>query len=154
MNGIKGVAIKPMEDPYSSQVFDLTKAELFPFVDEVFGWDDAFQKQRMMDDYKPHWFYWLEFEKEEIGYLCFKRYDQAIHIHLLILKPQWQNRGYGRKVMEFIHSMARLEQRDITLSSFKINTKAVSLYRSLGYHLSGEEEHFLLFRKSFEGVDV
>ncbi|MBU2864857.1 GNAT family N-acetyltransferase [Reinekea forsetii] len=151
---LRAFQLNPWKTLFHHKFFDLTKAGLFPFVDEVFGWDDAFQKQRMKDDYEPHWFYWLEFEKEEIGYLCFKRYEQAIHVHLLILKPQWQNRGYGRKVMEFVHSMASLEQRDITLSSFKINTKAVSLYRSLGYHLSGEEEHFLLFRKPFEGGDA
>lgn len=139
-----------MQNPYASEVFELTKAGLFSFVEEVFGWDDDFQMQRMKDDYNPNWFYWLQYDNQEIGYLCFKRYEQAMHVHLIILKPEWQHKGYGRKAMEFIQSIANQEQRDITLSSFKCNTKAVGLYRTMGYEVTDEEEHFLLFRKPFE----
>jgi ribosomal protein S18 acetylase RimI-like enzyme len=51
--------------------------------------------------------------------------------------------------MNVLHDIAAAEQRDITLSSFKVNLRAVALYKSLGYDIETEEEHFLLFRRAY-----
>jgi len=140
------IKFKSMDDPYSSEVFEITKAGLFPYVDEVFGWDDDFQKQRMRDDYQAEWFYWAISEGTKIGYVCFKPYDQALHLHLIIIAKPFQGRGYGRKIMSAIHEVARTEERDITLSSFRCNSRAVELYKSFNYEVTEEEEHSILFR--------
>jgi ribosomal protein S18 acetylase RimI-like enzyme len=146
------IEFQPIDDPYSEEVFALTKAGLFPYVDAVFGWDDEFQKQRIKDDYQREWFHWVWYENEKIGYVCFKRYDQALHVHLIVLASQHQGCGLGRKVMEAVHSIANEEQRDVTLSSFKCNTRAVELYKKLGYSIEHEEDHFLLYKLSLNGT--
>ncbi len=135
-----------MENPYSNEVFDMTKTGLFPFVDDVFGWEDEFQKQRMRKDYKATWFKWVYDKGRKIGYVCFKPYDQSLHLHLIIVSEPYQGKGYGKQIMKAIHELARAEKRDITLSSFKHNLRAVHLYKSLNYEISEEEEHFLSFR--------
>lgn len=141
------ITFKQMDDPYSEEVFGLTKEGLYPFVDEVFGWDDEFQRQRMLDDYEPEWFYWIYELKTKIGYVCFKPYDQSLHLHLIVLAKKFIGNGLGKKVMAEIHKVAEKESRDVTLSCFKCNDRAVNLYRSLNYKVTEEEEHFLLFRK-------
>ncbi|WCN15509.1 GNAT family N-acetyltransferase [Marinomonas mediterranea] len=138
-----------MEDPYSDEVFRLTKSGLFPYVDEVFGWDDEFQKQRMLNDYEAKWFHWVYSADSRIGYVCFRPYDQALHLHLIVLDQNVIGQGLGKKVMDEIHKMAADEERDITLSSFRCNERAVKMYESLNYEIIEEEEHFLLFRKSY-----
>lgn len=141
------ITFEQMDDPYSEEVFRLTKEGLYPFVDEVFGWDDKFQRQRMHDDYKRDWFYWVIESNTKVGYVCFKPYDQSLHLHLIILAKKFIGNGLGKKVMESIHKVAEKENRDVTLSSFKCNKRAVNLYKSLNYEITEEEEHFLLFRK-------
>lgn len=127
-------------------VFQLTKQGLLPYVDAVFGWDDDFQRQRIRDDYDWSWMHWATQANERVGLLCYKRYEQAIHVHLIIVEETYQRQGLGEKIMQTVHKWAQDEQRDVTLSAFKLNERAVALYRKLGYDIEQEEEHFLLFR--------
>lgn len=140
------VRFRPMEEPYGDDVFQMMKVGLYPYVEQVFGWDDDFQQQRMRDDYRPEWFYWVYVNSERVGFVCFKPYDNALHLHLIVLDQKFQGRGYGQVVMAAIHDLARSESRDVTLTSFKCNTRAVAFYQSLGYDITEDEEHFLLFR--------
>jgi ribosomal protein S18 acetylase RimI-like enzyme len=134
-----------IDDPYSNEVFDLMKAGLHPYVSEVFGWDDAFQRQRMRNDYQPEWFYWVMHGPDRIGFVCYKRYGDSLHVHLVVIAQAFQGIGYGRKVMRAIQDIARSEHRDVTLTAFRRNERAVRLYSSMGYDVISEEEHFLSF---------
>ncbi|MFA0283520.1 GNAT family N-acetyltransferase [Vibrio sp. 10N.222.55.F12] len=123
------------------ELFTCVKQGLFIHVDNVFGWDDDFQRQRLLNDYHPSWFRWVYRENKRVGLACFKPYDNAYHIHLLIIFPQYQGRSLGKKVMTLIHKRAMQEQRNqVTLSSFKSNTHAISFYQSLGYQVVDEED--------------
>ena len=135
----------PIED--FEEVFQLTKLGLHDFVDAVFGWDDDMQRRRIRDEYEWCWMHWVTLHDNRIGLVCFKPYAQALHVHLLLLYPQWQRQGLGSQIMGMLHAQAALEQRDITLSAFRVNTAAVALYRKLGYQVESEEPDFLLFRR-------
>ena len=68
--------------------------------------------------------------------LCVKPYDNAYHIHLLIIFPQYQGRTLGKEVMTLIHKRAMEEGRKhVTLSSFRSSTLAISFYQALGYQI-------------------
>ena len=76
--------------------------------------------------------------------MCFKPYNTAYHIHLLILFPQYQSQGFGQLVMQQITTLAKSEGRNkITLSSFTRNTKAIQFYTRLGYQVTEEDECFV-----------
>jgi len=121
--------------------FTCVKQSLFIHVDSVFGWDDDFQRQRLLNDYHPSWFHWVYRGKERIGLVCFKPYDNAYHIHLLIISPQYQDQSLGKKVMLLIHEKAHQEQRNqVTLSSFRSNTRAIRFYQSLGYQVIDDSD--------------
>lgn len=121
------------------ELFTCVKQGLFIHVDNVFGWDDDFQRQRLLNDYHPSWFHWVYRGEERIGLVCFKPYDNAYHIHLLIISPQYQGHSLGKQVMCLIHKRATEERREqVTLSSFRSNTRAISFYQSLGYRVVDE----------------
>jgi len=140
----------PVPKSEFENVLALLKLGLFEVIDEVFGWDDAFQRQRIKDDYHWSWMHWVNHHNDTIGLICFKPYDQALHLHLILLYPDYQRQGFGQKIMAQIHAIAREEHRDVTLSAFKKNVGAVRLYQKLGYRVEHEEEHFLLFRLPFQ----
>ena len=123
------------------ELFAFVKQGLFIHVDNVFGWDDDFQRQRLLNDYHPSWFHWVYLGKQRIGLGCFKPYDNAYHVHLLIILPQYQGRTLGKEVMALIHKRAMEEQREqVTLSSFRSNTRAISFYQSLGYQVVDDSD--------------
>ncbi|MCG9544640.1 GNAT family N-acetyltransferase [Vibrio sp. Isolate33] len=118
------------------ELFACVKQGIFEHVDKAFGWDDDFQRNRLLNDYHPSWFHWIYREKERIGLVCFKPYDNAYHIHLLIIYPQYQGKMLGKEAMSLIHNKALREQRNqVTLSSFRSNARAISFYQALGYQV-------------------
>ncbi len=122
-------------------LFNCVKQGIFTHVDKVFGWDDDFQRQRLIKDYHPSWFHWIYHKNERVGLVCFKPYDNAYHVHLLIIFPQYQDQSFGKKAMLLIHNKAHQEQRNqVTLSSFRSNTRAISFYQALGYQIVDDSD--------------
>lgn len=140
---------KPTHAHDNGAIFDVIKETLFEHIDEVFGWDDGFQNERLQRDYQPEWFHWVEVSGERRALVCFKRYEGGLHLHLILVFKKFQAQGLGRQVMQKLQAIARKEARDVTLSSFKCNTGALRFYRNLGYKIEAEEEHFLTFRLPF-----
>ncbi|MCG9553274.1 GNAT family N-acetyltransferase [Vibrio sp. Isolate31] len=123
------------------ELFTCVKQGIFIHVDSVFGWDDDFQRQRLLNDYHPSWFHWIRRKNERVGLVCFKPYDDAYHVHLLIISPQYQGQSLGKKVMSIMHEKTLQEQRNqITLSSFRSNTRAICFYQSLGYQIVDDSD--------------
>ncbi len=69
------------------QVFIVVKEGIFPYVEALFGWDDQFQRERLTNSYLPQWFSWILQGGERVGLLCSKPYEDALHVHLLIIFP-------------------------------------------------------------------
>ncbi|MCG6264779.1 GNAT family N-acetyltransferase, partial [Vibrio vulnificus] len=125
-------------------LFSVVKQGLYSHVDAVFGWCDEFQVNRLKNDYEPHWFHWVYLNNTQVGMLCFKPYENALHVHLLILFPEFQNQQLGGRVMNVVLEMAREQGRShVTLSSFTRNESAVRFYKSLGYKVTESDENFL-----------
>lgn len=80
-------------------LFSVVKQAIYAHVDAVFGWNDDVQRKRLMNDYEPNWFNWIYQEGQRVGMLCFKAYDNALHVHLLVVFPEFQNQKLGEKVM-------------------------------------------------------
>nr|WP_171346609.1 GNAT family N-acetyltransferase [Vibrio coralliilyticus] len=138
------IQLLPISEQEFPEVFPVVKQALYEHVDSVFGWDDQFQQHRLFTDYQPDWFHWVVSNQNKIGLVCFKPYDTAYHIHLLILFPQYQNQGFGQVVMQQITTLTKSEGRNkITLSSFTRNTKAIQFYTRLGYQVTEEDECFV-----------
>lgn len=140
------IKLEPVSPSEFDALFAIVKQAIYPYVDEVFGWDDDFQKRRLIEDYEPNWFYWVYADATRIGMLCFKPYDHAFHIHLLVVFPEYQNCQFGESIMAYVHHLAKLEGRErITLSSFMENTGAIAFYIRLDYQVVETEDDFLTF---------
>ncbi len=133
-----------IESDEFESLFSVVKQGLHSHVDAVFGWCDKFQADRLKSDYEPHWFHWVYLNNTQVGMLCFKPYDNALHVRLLIVFPEFQNQKLGERVMKMVHEIAREQGRSyVTLSSFTRNEPAVRFYKSLGYKVTESDENFL-----------
>lgn len=125
-------------------LFLVVKEGLYSHVDSVFGWCDDYQRNRLIADYEPNWFFWVYVASRRVGMLCFKPYDNSYHVHLLIVFPEFQNQKLGETIMNYVHKVAQNEHRNsITLSSFVRNNKAVKFYKRLGYEVVENDGNFL-----------
>ena len=121
--------------------FSMIKEALYSHVDAVFGWDDEYQRQRVNNDYQQDWFYWIDDGDDRVGLVCYKPYQNAYHVHLLIIFTPYQNRKLGYRVMRDIQDLAIKEKREtITLSSFRRNQPAIAFYQRLGYQITDDSE--------------
>jgi len=140
------LTFEPIADPTSDTVFHIVKEGLFNPVNQVFGWDDAFQRQPLRTEYRPEWFHWVRLNGTVQALLCHKEYERGVHVHLLIVLPECRHQGVGRCVMERLMAEAREHQHCVTLSSFIRNLTAVRFYRRLGFEVEHEEAEFVTFR--------
>ncbi|NOH82093.1 GNAT family N-acetyltransferase [Vibrio sp. RE86] len=138
------IHLKRIESEEFESLFSVVKQGLYSHVNAVFGWCDKVQVNRLKSDYEPHWFHWVYLNGSQVGMLCFKPYDNALHVHLLIVFPEFQNQKLGERVMCMVHEIAREQGRSpVTLSSFTRNESAVRFYKSLGYKVTESDENFL-----------
>lgn len=124
-------------------IFALYKQGLYCYIDSVFGWNEQYQRTRVLNDYDWDCLYWVVVDSNREALLCLKKKDCAYHIHLIIVFPKLRGLGIGNKMMRFLHSRASNEGLDtITLSCFIRNTRALKFYKKLGYTLASEDEEF------------
>lgn len=139
-----GIELVDVPQSEFEQVFTAVKQGIFPYVEALFGWDDQFQRERITNSYLPQWFSWILHGGERIGLLCSKPYEDAQHVHLLIIFPQYQGRQLGAAVMERLHQEAEREGKcRVTLSSFTENHGAIRFYERLGYNVVEEDQEFV-----------
>jgi ribosomal protein S18 acetylase RimI-like enzyme len=121
--------------------FSVIKEALYCHVDALFGWDDEYQRQRVNNDYQQDWFYWIDDGDDRVGLVCYKPYQSAYHVHLLIIFTPYQNQKLGCRVMRDIQDLAIKEKCEtITLSSFRRNQPAIAFYQRLGYQITDDNE--------------
>ncbi|EAQ67456.1 Histone acetyltransferase [Marinomonas sp. MED121] len=152
------IRVEKVKEDEFELIFPMVKNALFPYVDAVYGWNDEFQQARLRNDYEPAWYHWLYDGDDRVGMVCFKylgsflepssdsALERSLHLHLVIILPEYQGRGLGAEVMNHLGQLARQNTcNKITLSCFIENQRAVKFYQTLGYQIILEEEHFFSF---------
>lgn len=146
------MTFEPITQDEWPQIFAIYKQALFEHVEAVFGWDEAFQKQRLAQEYDLNWFHWLYNGRDKVGLICFKPTKYAIHLHLLILLPDYQGQGLGKGVMQLIEASALESQKTwVTLSSFTRNQSAIRFYQKLNYQITEQDSDFISMQKLISG---
>ena len=135
--------LSPFSEKDMPKAYPKFKQALYEVSKAAFGWDEKFQHERFDKAYRPEWVYWVKYNSESVGYVCYKTDPIELHLHLLIIFNEFQGKGFGKKTMDLIHDIAKELKVDVTLSTLKNNVPAVKLYQSLGYEVTEEGEHFL-----------
>lgn len=138
----------PFLDSDLKAAYELYSKELRPIIDDAFGWDEDFQRQRFFSHYEQDWFRWIEEGEKRIGLVCFAERDEGLHVHLLIVEDDYKGKGYGKAAMLELHKLARNKKLSVKLSTFKNNLSAIAFYKKLGYEVINEDQHFLDLRNS------
>src|SRR5712691_2735699 len=92
----------------------------------------------MLDDYaeiiRQHTVFVLTDEEKVVGVLVLIKQEQSILLDNVAVHPDYQGRGFGRKLLAFAEEEARRwEFAAITLYTNEQMTENLELYKKLGY---------------------
>ena len=77
-------------------------------------------------------------DDKAIGLLRYNFFwDNSPFCTMLLIDKNFQNKGYGKKMMEFWENEMKLQGHKIVLTSTQVDEKAQHFYRKLGYQDCG-----------------
>lgn len=77
-------------------------------------------------------YYKIIYDKQEIGFIGLKVYDDEIYIYRFLIDENFRGKGIGTEVLNLIIDRARYENKDISLDVFEKN-EAKKLYERVGF---------------------
>lgn len=83
-----------------------------------------------------------------------KSRKRELHVSELSISvaKDWRGQGIGREILQvLIHEARSMGLRVLTLTIFANNTKAIELYRKLGFKVAGEIPGAILYRGQYIG---
>lgn len=81
-----------------------------------------------------------------IAYGLLRGWDEGYVIPSLgiYIDPLYRGKGLSKKIMLFLHSVALLKNsKSVRLTVYKNNTKAINLYKSVGYNFTEDGDRYL-----------
>jgi ribosomal protein S18 acetylase RimI-like enzyme len=125
-------------------MWDLRVRAMRPYVEQTWGWDEAFQRQRLERSFDPTKFTVLVVEGVDAGVLRVDETPETLFLVLIELAPEFQGRGLGAQIIRDVQERASARGLPVTLQVLKVNP-ARRLYERQGFRLTGETEtHFLM----------
>jgi len=139
--------LRPAEEHDFQTIFTIKKETLFPYVNEIWGWDDAIQEEYLRKNFDGalNPIQIVEQQNQSIGILQTAETENAIEIINIELLSQYQGRGVGSEILSQIISTATQKKIDIKLQVFLKNTAAQRLYKRLGFQKVSESEHHVQY---------
>jgi ribosomal protein S18 acetylase RimI-like enzyme len=114
-----------------------------PYVEAIWGWDDAEQGRIFDESFIPTDQQVIEVSGEAAGVLVVAETDEELWLTLIELEPRWQGAGIGTEIVRSLLRRGAETNRSVALRVLRTNTPAQALYERLG---------FVPFRKTDERV--
>ena len=133
----------------SEFVFAVKKAAFREYVEQIWGWDDTYQRDLHDKRFASQDLRIIQFHGTDVGFLSTSNTSDTFKVDQLYILPEYQGRGIGAACMRRIIDDASLEQKSVTLQVLKINVRATAFYQRLGFTIVDENStHFQMKRQS------
>lgn len=114
-------------------IFELHKATLGPYVDQVWGWDDDDQRAYLDRTIDLATTQIIVVDGVDAGRLNLADQDGDVHVGLIEMATDLQRQGIGTHILRGVLDDAFNAGRSVRLSVLKVNTDAYRLYQRLGF---------------------
>ena len=141
------LSIRKTQATDSEFVFAVKKAAFGEYVEQIWGWDDTYQRDLHYRRFASQDIRIIQFRGTDVGFLSTSNTSDALNVNQLYILPESQGKGIGAACMKRIIDNANREQKPVTLQVLKINTRATAFYQTLGFTTVGENAtHFQMKR--------
>lgn len=131
--------LEPWRPDEAETLFDIHRRAMGPLVEQVWGWDDADQRERFREFLDPK-MQKIVVDGEVVGLLDVDRADDGLFIGTIELIPEMQGRGLGSSILQLLLLEADAANVSVRLQVLKVNTRARRWYEALGFGTIGETE--------------
>ncbi len=125
-------------------IFRLKKQTLKEHIDQIWGWDDEFQRQTIEKEFIEENNFLISLGNDLIGLLEIDETDEELHIVELEILPEYQGQGLGSEILQDIIVKMKDKGKRIRLGCFYINKRALKLYEKNGFKKYGETKTHIL----------
>ncbi len=141
-----GVSLRPAVPEDREFLFELHRASMGRYVEELFGpWDDAVQWGFFDRWFRPEHTFVIRVGGEDVGVLAFEEREDDVYVTRIEVRPDRQGQGIGTAVLQRLLDQAHEAGKAVSLHVFEINP-ARELYRRLGFTTSSERDGRLFMR--------
>ncbi len=132
-------------------LWDLHLATMREYVDQTWGWDDAFQRDHFASNFDASIIEILEIDENPVGFISIVRLPEGLFLREIAVAPPFQGNGIGtRFIREFI-SQAKECGVPADLQVLKVNP-ARTLYERLGFRVfSQTDTHWKMTTQAEQG---
>ena len=125
------------------------KAALEQYVAQIWGWDEAFQREFHRGDFELTRPDIVVYQGIDIGTLEVVEHADHFHLGEFYLLPQFQRRGIGSFLLAQVLNEAAERDLPARLEVLK-NNPVQSLYQRHGFVRSGQREHHFLMERAIK----
>ena len=141
------LSIRKAQATDSEFVFAVKKAAFREYVEQIWGWDDTYQRDLHNRRFVSQDLRIIQFHGTDVGFLSTSNTSDTFKINQLYILPEYQGRRIGAACMRRIIDDVNLEQKPVTLQVLKINTRATAFYQRLEFTIVEENStHFQMKR--------
>ena len=84
-------------------------------------------------------FFMVDLGQETVGYFALENVsDQNVKLHKLYLDPTQKQKGFGRKIIQYIKDWALTNQKNSIILNVNKNNSAVQFYQKVGFTILEE----------------
>jgi ribosomal protein S18 acetylase RimI-like enzyme len=127
------IALRPATAADVDFCFHVHKASFSPYVAQVWGWDDDFQRAIHARNFSPPHVQIVTADGVDVGRLDIDDLGDELFIVLIELLPSHQGRGIGAGIIRNLLDRAAAQGKRVSLNVLEVNTRAYQLYRRLGF---------------------
>ena len=121
----------------------LWKKTLGKYIKQTWGWDEEIQLNYHKKNFKPEKYQIIQEDGEDIGCISIEEQSKKFILNILEITPNYQNKGIGSKLIRNLIDKGLQEKKTIELQVLKVNQRAFTLYKSLGFIVKQETQtHF------------
>jgi RimJ/RimL family protein N-acetyltransferase len=132
----------------SAFYYEVKKKVLKNYIEEIWGWDEAFQIQFHIDNYHVDHTQIIMVNEIMAGTIEVKEDVRSIFISGLYLLPLYQNSGIGTQILRDYIEKAKENSKRVELEVLRLNLNAQRLYKKLGFILEpGDENKYFMYKE-------
>ena len=144
---MEGLKFRKAQATDSDFVFAVKRAAFREYVEQIWGWDDTYQRDLHNRRFASQDLHIIQFHGTDVGFLSTSNTPATLNVNQIYLLPEYQRKGIGAACMRRIIDDANREQKPVTLQVLKINTRATAFYQRLGFTIVDENAtHFQMKR--------
>jgi len=122
-------------------LYNLYQNAMKPCIEATWGWNEEFQNNGFDNNLKPTDWKIINDGIERIGGFVLKEGNDHLWLEMIIIKPEYRQKGIGRRVLTYIQSIAKEKSSPLRLSVIKANP-VKPFYLKLGFCQYDEDDSF------------